>query len=173
MSFFVDDSNPRNPQLKLVPVVGTAVGVFSLIFIIIPLLFGSFFTIDSGERGIILTNGSVTSVADDGLHFKVPLIQKVVKVDVRTRKAHAPADAASADMQRVSSEVALNYHLDESKLAQIYTKSGMNVEANLIDPRIQEVVKAVVAKYKAEYLLSQREGVKAEIELALRYWLSP
>jgi len=173
MSFFVDDSNPRNPQLKLVPVVGTAVGVFSLIFIIIPLLFGSFFTIDSGERGIILTNGSVTSVADDGLHFKVPLIQKVVKVDVRTRKAHAPADAASADMQRVSSEVALNYHLDESKLAQIYTKSGMNVEANLIDPRIQEVVKAVVAKYKAEYLLSQREGVKAEIELALRNSLSP
>lgn len=173
MSFFVDDSNPRQPKLKIVPVASVIAGIFFFLFVFLPLVYGSIYTIDSGERGIVLTNGSVSSVEADGLHFKTPIFQKVVKVDVRTRKAHAPADAASSDMQRVSAEVALNYHLDETKLEQIYTKSGMGVESNLIDPRIQEVVKAVVAKYKAEFLLSQREVVKGEIESALKTSLAP
>lgn len=172
MSFLVDDSG-REPKLKTGAVVLLGSCIFFFLFVFIPLMFGSIYTIDSGERGIVLTNGSVSSVEEDGLHFKAPIFQKVVKVDVRTRKAHAPADAASSDMQRVSAEVALNYHLDESKLEQIYTKSGMGVESNLIDPRIQEVVKAVVAKYKAEFLLSQREVVKGEIESALKTSLAP
>lgn len=173
MSFFVDESNPRQPKLKIVPVASVIAGIFFFLFVFLPLVYGSIYTIDSGERGIVLTNGSVSSVEEDGLHFKAPIFQRVVKVDVRTRKAHTPADAASSDMQRVSAEVALNYHLDETKLEQIYTKSGMGVESVLIDPRIQEVVKAVVAKYKAEFLLSQREIVKGEIESALKTSLAP
>lgn len=147
---------------------GIIAGIIALV-----LIFGSFYTVDSGERALVLTWGSVSSVENDGLHFKLPFIQKRVLVDVRTRKAHAPAEAASSDLQRVTTEVALNYHLDPNKIAEIYTRSGMDVEGTLIDPRIQEVVKAVSAKYQADKLLQQREAVKAEIESSLKLSLSP
>lgn len=154
----------------------TAVGIagvaIAILFVLIALISGVY-TIDAGERGIVLSMGSVSSIENDGLHFKAPFIQTVTKVDVRTRKAHAPAQAASSDMQRVGTEVALNYHLDVNKLAEIYTHTGLDIEQTLIDPRIQEVVKAVVAKYQADKLLSQRELVKAEIEQFLKASLAP
>ena len=131
------------------------------------------YTVDAGERGIVLTWGAVSKVVDDGLHVKIPYMQTVRIVDVRTRKAHAPAQAASSDMQRVGTEVALNYHLDPTRLEEIYSKTGLETEATLIDPRIQEVVKAVVAKYQADKLLAQREMVKAEIEHSLKISLAP
>jgi regulator of protease activity HflC (stomatin/prohibitin superfamily) len=58
-------------------------------------------------------------------------------------------------------------------LKEIYTKTGLDVEDRLIDPRIQEVVKAIVAQYAAEQLLSQRDIVRTGIEDALKQTLSP
>lgn len=135
--------------------------------------FSTVYTVDAGERGIVLTFGSVSSIVDDGLHLKLPFVQKVRIVDVRTRKAHAPAQAASSDMQRVVTEVALNYHMDPAKLEEIYSRTGLDLEGTLIDPRIQEVVKAVTAKYQADKLLLQREQVKSEIEALLKASLAP
>jgi regulator of protease activity HflC (stomatin/prohibitin superfamily) len=66
----------------------------------------------------------------------------------------------------------LNYHLNENKLSEIYSTIGTDVENKIIAPRIQEVVKAVVAKYSAEQLLSMREAVKNEIAAALRRSIS-
>lgn len=160
----------NNSEAKLAfGIVGAVVGFLILLIFLI----GGIFTIDAGERGIILTTGSVSSVEKDGLHFKMPFFQSVKKVDIRTRKAHAPAQAASSDMQRVGTEVSLNYRLDENSLESIYTRTGVDIESPLIDPRIQEVVKAVVAKYQADKLLAQREIVKGEIESLLKQSLAP
>jgi regulator of protease activity HflC (stomatin/prohibitin superfamily) len=142
------------------------------IFVLFPTLW-SFYTVDSGERAVVLTWGRVTSIESDGLHWKIPYAQSKEIVDVRTRKAHAPAQAASSDMQRVNTNVALNYHMDPTKVGIIYTKTGLDVETTLIDPRIQEVVKAVVAKFQADKLLQQREFVRADIEAALKQLLAP
>lgn len=160
---------PLNPPPNLNRLLGfLSVGVFVLVASC-----SSIYTVDSGERGVVLTFGSVSDIVDDGLHVKLPYIQKVKIVDVRTRKAHAPAQAASSDMQRVITEVALNYHMNPDKLEEIYTKTGLDLEGTLIDPRIQEVVKAVTAKYQADKLLLQREQVKGEIEVLLKTSLAP
>lgn len=148
-------------------------GFFAVAFFLLVSGCSTVYTVDAGERAIVLTWGSISSVVDDGLHIKIPYMQSVKVVDVRTRKAHAPATAASSDLQRVQTEVALNYHLDPDKLSEIYTRSGLEVEPTLIDPRIQEVVKAVTAKYQADKLLQQREAVKAEIEQMLKIALAP
>ena len=149
-------------------IVLSIVGLLALITFL-----GSFYTIDSGEKGIVLTWGSVSDVVGDGLHLKVPFMQGITKVDVRTRKTHAPATAASSDLQVIKTEVAINYHLNSEKLKEIYTKTGLDVEDNLISPRIQEVVKAVTAKYRADKLIFLREQVKNEIETALKQNLLP
>lgn len=163
----------RTPEISNKGLITLVIALFTTVFLIIPALWGSFYTVDSGERAIVLTLGSVSDIEDDGLHFKLPFFQKAKIVDVRTRKAHAPAQAASSDMQRVTTEVALNYHLDPTKLGEIYAKTGIDIEGTLIDPRIQEVVKAVTAKYQADKLLAQREHVKGEIEAMLKLSLAP
>ncbi|MEL0028166.1 MAG: prohibitin family protein [Perlucidibaca sp.] len=136
------------------------------------LLLGCFYTVDAGERAIVTRFGTVRSVEGDGLHFKLPFVDNVKRVVVRTLKAAAPATAGTNDLQNVTTEVTLNYHLDADKLQDTYTRVGLDVEHKVISPRIQEVVKAVVARYTAEQLLKQRESVKAEIVAGLRQTLA-
>ena len=152
--------------------IGIVVVVIA-VFFGIPTLWGSFYTVDSGQKAIVKTWGAVSDVVGDGIHFKIPFAQSIEKVDVRTKKAHTPAGAGSKDQQKVATEVSVNYHLIAEKLKDIYTKTGLDVEDRLIDPRIQEVVKAIVAQYAAEQLLSQRDIVRTGIEEALTQTLSP
>lgn len=140
---------------------------------VISFAFGSPYTIDSGTRGVVMTFGEITDVVSEGLHFKWPFAQKVVIVDVRTQKASAPASAGTRDLQNVQTEVALNYHLDGERLQTIVSQFGLDVESRIIDPRIQEVVKAVIARYSAEDLLKKRDVVKSEIVIALKSSIAP
>lgn len=154
------DYSPANPLRQI------AIGAVILVGII--LLWTSFYTVTSGERAIVLRFGQVQGVESDGLHFKLPMVETVKIVDVRTQKAHAPATAGTRDLQTVQTEVALNYHLNPQSLADTYSRIGLNVEEKIIDPRIQEVVKAVIARFSAEELLAKREDVKNEIATGLR-----
>ncbi len=131
-------------------------------------LWGSFYTVTSGERGLVLRFGQVQEVVTDGLHFKLPMIESVRIVDVRTQKAASPANAGTRDLQSVTTEVSVNYHLDGDTLADTYTRVGLDVESKIIAPRIQEIVKSVVARFSAEELLTKREDVKTEISAGLR-----
>lgn len=154
------DYTPANPLRQI------AIGAVILVAIIF--MWSSFYTVTSGERAIVLRFGQVQGVESDGLHFKMPLIENIKIVDVRTQKAHAPATAGTRDLQTVQTEVALNYHLNPESLSDTYSRIGLNVEEKIIDPRIQEVVKAVIARFSAEELLAKREDVKNEIATGLR-----
>ena len=143
--------------------------VFGILFLVIFLSVasGSFYTVKAGERALVFTWGEITAVRSEGLNFKIPAIQSIQKVDIRTQKAESPADAASKNMQTVSTNVSLNYMLDPSKLRELYSTVGLDVQHKIIAARIQETVKSVVARYTAEELLSVRELVKNEISDSL------
>lgn len=144
--------------------------IFSVLAILILVynLLSSFYTIQSGERGLVFRFGNIVSTETEGLHFLIPLSEKVTKVDIRTKKTSADAVASTKDIQSVTTEVSLNYHLDTNKLKEIYSKTGIEVDDKIVHPRIQEIVKAVSAKLSAEQLITQRELVKSEIATALR-----
>lgn len=133
---------------------------------------GSFYTVNEGSRAVVLRFGEVVDITGPGLHLKLPIIHTVEEVSVRTLKADAPAGAASKDLQQISTTVAINYHLDPSKIKQIYAKTGFDVESRVIDSRIQESVKAVAARYSAEELLVKRDAVSNEIREMLASDLS-
>jgi regulator of protease activity HflC (stomatin/prohibitin superfamily) len=143
-------------------------GLIALALIVLVTMWSSFYIVKSGERALVFRFGQVTSVQSDGLHFKTPLIDSYRLVDVRTQKATSPANAGTRDLQSVTTEVSMNYHLDASALADTYARVGLEVENKIIDPRIQEVVKSVVARFSAEELLTKREDVKSEIAAGLR-----
>ena len=132
------------------------------------IIFGSVGTIGAGERGVLLQFGAVKDkVFNEGLYFKIPLIQKVVIMDVRIQKDEVPASASSKDLQIVTSRIALNYHLDPDEVNKIWQEVGKDYNARIIAPSIQEAVKSVTAKFTAEELITKREEVKEQIKLNL------
>lgn len=149
----VDSALRRVPLL--VPVI---IGIL----IVILLFFRPFVQIGAGERGVVLNFGAVQeTVLDEGLHFRVPIMQTIVPVDVKVQKSESEAAAASSDLQDVSSKVALNYHIIPEKANVVYQTIGLAFKERIIDPAVQEVVKAVTAKYTAEELITKRPAVSA------------
>ena len=116
--------------------------------------------VGAGQRGIVLNFGAVQKdVLGEGLHFRVPVMQKVALMDVKVQKSLTNAAASSSDLQEVSSEVALNYHVIPDKANIVYQSIGIQFKERIIDPAVQEVVKAVTAKYSAEELITKRPAV--------------
>lgn len=150
---------------KMVKGILTAIiAVFVLVIV-----FNSFYTIRSGQEGVLLTFNKADPVAKgDGLHMKVPIVQKIVKFDVQTQKYEAHAAAASKDLQDVSTNVAVNYHLSKGTTPMLFTEIGAAYEERVIQPAVQEVVKAVTAKFTAEELITRREEVKNGIFVLLK-----
>ena len=140
-------------------------GPMKLALIIGAILIGFLFLnpwvqIGAGERGVVLNFGAVQDkVLDEGLHFRVPVMQQIIRVDVKVQKSLTKSAASSADLQEVSSEVALNYHIVQDKANIVYQSIGIHFKERIIDPAVQEVVKAVTAKYSAEELITKRPAV--------------
>lgn len=137
--------------------------VFLLIALMV--LFSSMYTVQSGQEGVLLTFNKVSDLAvDDGLHFKFPFFQKVVKFDIKTQKYVTGASASSKDLQIVTTEIALNYKVIEGTTPQIFRLVGIAYEDRVIQPMVQEVVKATTATFTAEELITKRPEVKEMIK---------
>ena len=152
-------------------IVYAIVAVILLIILWINFPFG---TVGAGERGILLQWSAVTGkVFDEGLYFRWPIVQRVVKMDVRTLKDQVESGASSKDLQQVTTEIALNYHLSPSLVAEVYQKLGVNYKERIIDPAVQESMKAVTANFTAEQLITKREVVREQIKNLLASKLKP
>jgi len=124
--------------------------------------------VGAGERGIVLNFGAVQdNVLGEGLHFRIPVMQLVALMDVKVQKSLTNAAASSSDLQEVSSEVAVNYHIMPDKANVVYQTIGIAFKERIIDPAVQEMVKAVTARYTAEELITKRPAVSEEMRATL------
>lgn len=128
-------------------------------------LFGSFTLVGAGERGVLLTLGKVEDkILTEGFNLKIPFIQSVKKLDVKTKKEEIDATAASKDLQTVTARIALNYHLRPDTVNKLWQTIGRDYNERIIAPSIQEAVKSATAKYTAEELITKRPNVKEDIK---------
>jgi prohibitin 2 len=111
-------------------------------------------------------------VLGEGLHFIVPFAEQVIQLEVRTLKFQANATAASNDLEEVQTTIALNYHLSPSQVNIVYQQLGADYADRIIAPTIQESVKASVAKFNAEELITKRATVKGVIAQTISNTLS-
>jgi prohibitin 2 len=156
----------RPKRLKII------VGVFTFIVIIV-VISQSVTIIQAGHRGVVLFVGAVENrVLGEGVHFVIPFAEQVIPLEVRTLKFQDDASAASKDLQEVATVIALNYHIDPSKANVVYQELGADYNNRIIAPTIQESVKASVAKFDAEQLITNRENAKTTIAEAISKTLS-
>ena len=124
--------------------------------------------VPSGYRGVLLTWGKVDEVIyGEGLSFKVPISQTVVLMNTQIQKAESTEATATADLQEVSTTVAVNYRLNPLKVNKIYTDLRQDYVNRVIKPNIEESLKATTAEYRAEELVTNRASVKATLDSIL------
>jgi regulator of protease activity HflC (stomatin/prohibitin superfamily) len=141
-----------------------------IVAVLLVVLFGfrPWVQIGAGERGVVQNFGAVQEVVlGEGLHFKIPVVQTVIIMDVKIQKVTTDAPSSSSDLQDVDLSVALNYHIIPEKANLVYQTIGTQYKERIIDPTIQEVMKAVSARYTAEELITKRPAVSMEMKEAL------
>ncbi len=154
-------SSLSESRMKIFLGIGTAI-------VILIVISQSAAVVDAGHRGVVLYLGAVEDrVLPEGFSFIIPFVEHVVQMEVRTLKYQAPATSSSQDLQLVSTEVALNYHLDPTVVNDIYRTLGIEYADRIIAPTIQESVKASTAKFPAEELITKRAEAKATIGEAI------
>lgn len=154
---YVELSTPR--------VIAAAVGGFVTLLLL--LIYWPLTAVGAGHVGVMTRFGAVQQeVLGEGLHLINPL-NAVRELNVQVQKVEVEGDAASKDLQQVTTNIALNYHLNPKTAAQFYQHIGMQYEDRAIQPAIQETFKAVTAQYSAEDLVAKREDVRTKIRTVL------
>lgn len=123
-------------------------------------LFGSWYTIDQGERGVITRWGKVTHVAEPGLGFKAPLISDVSKISIANRSVtHDEIQAYSKDQQPAKMKVSVGLHVPPSEVETLYIKYGtiQNMADRLVNRHIPTQVENVFGQYNAVSAVQHRE----------------
>ncbi len=136
------------------------------VIVVLMVLGSSGYTIDTGERGVVLRFGKLTGIADEGLHIKVPFIDRVEKLSVRDNNLAIKSEVSSSDIQTIMVEVGLVYSLDPLKVDKIYQTYGANIEETLIRPTLAEKINAIIAQYPIEAFVEKRTEISNRINNA-------
>ena len=101
--------------------------------VLIILICASITSVPVGSTGVVIRFGSTTGQPmTDGWHFKVPFIESVVDISNKVMKTDVAADSISRDLQAITSNISINYHLAAENSADIYKRVGLTYEDTLL-----------------------------------------
>jgi prohibitin 1 len=137
-------------------------GILILLIIILIVGWGTFVIVPAGHRGVALWWGSVEKrIMGEGLNFKVPIAERVIKVDVRVQPhPFKEIDASSKEYQIVKMTGMMNFHIDPTYVNDLYQKVGLDFADKVIDPAFNDFVKEVVPTYPIGEILPKREEIR-------------
>ena len=130
---------------------------------------GTFFTIEEGHVGIVKRFSEAKEQVNPGLHFKIPVVDSVEVIEVRTRKNTEELPAASSEQMPLDAEVSVNWTVDKSSAFKLFVEYGglEQFESRILDTRLRSAAKAAISRYTAEQIIVNRANVIAEIAAEL------
>jgi regulator of protease activity HflC (stomatin/prohibitin superfamily) len=136
--------------------------ILIVLLILFIVLWGCFAIVPAGHRGVVLWWGSVEKrIMGEGLNFKVPIAERVIKVDVKVQPhPFKEIDASSKEYQMVKMTGMMNFHIDPSFVNDLYQKVGLDFADKVIDPAFNDFVKEVVPTYPIGEILPKREEIR-------------
>ena len=148
----------KNP----IALLGTGVALFLTLLLG---LYGSFYQIDQGERGVVLRNGELVGIADPGLGFKVPIIDDVKQISIRDFVVNMPLEAYSYDQQPASMHVSVTYRVPADMVERLYNEYGTHeaLQSRTIERRVPDAVKNILGKFTAARAIQEREKLGLDI----------
>jgi regulator of protease activity HflC (stomatin/prohibitin superfamily) len=135
------------------------------------IVFGSFYTVDQTQRAVLLRFGAAVAVVQPGLHFKLPWIESVYKIDMQTHtKAWDRMESYSSDQQPANLRVSVTMHVAPDKVGDMYARFGGDLDAamtRIIQPHVFEKTKVVFGQYTAARAISNRAQLNTDTVAAL------
>lgn len=145
-----------------------AAGIIAILIALVVVLDG-YYTVEQGEIGLKRRFGEIVGTADAGLHFKIPIVESVVKLSIRTEKAsYDDIESYSRDIQASRARVTTNVRLDPAFAQAIYAQYGENYVERVVEPQLLRRLKEVIGQYVAADIIAQRAKLGLDIEAALR-----
>jgi regulator of protease activity HflC (stomatin/prohibitin superfamily) len=138
--------------------------------------FGTWYRVDAGSRAVILRNGVVVGVAGPGLGFKLPLVDRVETIPVRTRlEAFPDMQVYSRDQQPATMRLSVNLRALPDRVAELQAEYGSLDAAveRAVRPRVEHEARVVFAGTAAVDAVRQRRRLAAEMEEAIRSVMPP
>ncbi|GCE97762.1 prohibitin-1 [Zygosaccharomyces mellis] len=125
----------------------------------------SIYDVRGGSRAVIFDrlSGVQQQVVGEGTHFLIPWLQKAVIYDVRTKPKSIATNTGTKDMQMVSLTLRVLHRPRVLQLPQIYQNLGLDYDERVLPSIGNEVLKAIVARFDAAELITQRELVSNRI----------
>lgn len=143
----------------------------ALLFLALVVLYGSWFTVDQGERGVHLRNGKIIGTAEPGLGFKLPLFDTIVKISTQTHTVSYQAlQAYSRDQQPAVLRASVTFSVPPGQVEEVYAnfKSVDAMVARLVDRQVPTQVENIFGRYTAISVVQERTKFGLETTEAIR-----
>jgi len=156
--------------LKNVNTIGAGSAALSALIVLL-IIMGSWYTVDQTQRGVLLRNGALVAVVQPGLHFKWPVIDNVVKIDMQTHTySWTKVNSYSADQQPADLKVSITIRTSPDKVPEVYSRFAGDLRAaveRLVTPLMNKEVKIVFGQYTAVRAVTQRGPLNIDVTRAL------
>lgn len=129
----------------------------------------SFYQVEGGHRALIYSRlgGVRETVYGEGLHYKIPWVERPILFDVRTQPYTVQSLTGTKDLQMVNITLRVLTRPMVPQLEKIYTELGEDYSDRVLPSIVTEVLKSVIARYTAAQLLTMREQVSATVRANL------
>ncbi|KAK9120002.1 hypothetical protein Scep_018095 [Stephania cephalantha] len=133
------------------------------------ILSASLYTVDGGERAVLFDRfrGVLDETVGEGTHFLIPWLQKPFTFDIRTRPHTFSSVSGTKDLQMVNLTLRLLSRPQVENLPTIFKTLGIEYDEKVLPSIGNEVLKAVVAQFNADQLLTERPHVSALVRESL------
>lgn len=123
------------------------------------------YTVPPGHRAIIFdrSKGVTDQIKNEGAHLLVPVLQKPIIMDCRLAPRTISSITGTKDLQSVNLSLRILSRPDTSNLPELYKRLGEDYQERILPSVGNEVLKAIVARYNADQLLTLRDQVSREI----------
>lgn len=126
--------------------------------------FASTTIVPTGHIGVVTLYSKVQDkYLDAGFHFVAPFVEDVHAVDIRTQKYSNTVEGSAKDLQIVNITMSINYQIKPEKVTELYAKVGEHYSDVILNPALQSSLKASMAQFTAEEMITKRAEVSAKI----------
>ena len=135
-----------------------------ILFIVMIIFFAGTTIVPTGHIGVVTLYSKVQDkYLDAGFHFVKPFVESVHDVDIRTQKYSNTVEGSAKDLQIVNITMSVNYQIKAEKASNLYSKVGANYNDIVLNPALQSSLKASIAQFTAEEMVTKRAEVAATI----------